>query len=421
MPSLLITLLLSVMAGPPSDASADVPSTTVRDDSRVPGTVITHQPASTRIYLGSPGIARLPSGVYLAKCDEFGPGTTEHTSAVTRVYRSDDGGRSWALVARLEDLFWASVFVHEGAAYLLGTTHHHGRVVIRRSDDGGRTWTQARDAASGLITAEGQYHTAPGPVLGHKGRLWRAVEDASNGRQWGLRYSAQMMSAPVDADLLSRNAWTFSNMIRRDGGWLEGDFKAFLEGNAVADGGRVFNVLRVQTDSGGRERAAICEVSADGRRLTFDPESGFIDMPGGAKKFTIRRDPNKDAFWTLASVVPPAVTAGRDEGRTPAGGIRNTLALLRSGDLRTWEVRCILLHHPDVEKHGFQYPDWLFEGDDIVAAVRTAFDDGLGGAHRAHDANYLTFHRFEDFRSLTLDDSVVDAATLGYTAGAVTP
>jgi len=31
---------------------------------------------------------------------------------------------------------------------------------------------------------------------------------------------------------------------------------------------------------------------------------------------------------------------------------------------------------------------------------RTAFDDGLGGAPRTHDANFLTFHRFGDFRAM---------------------
>ena len=35
-----------------------------------------------------------------------------------------------------------------------------------------------------------------------------------------------------------------------------------------------------------------------------------------------------------------------------------------------------------------------------VAAVRTAFDDDATGAHNAHDANYLTFHRWNNFRSL---------------------
>ncbi|HSH15297.1 MAG TPA: exo-alpha-sialidase, partial [Verrucomicrobiae bacterium] len=47
------------------------------DFSTVPGTIITHQPASTGIFLGSPGLAVLPDGTYLAKCDEFGPQSTE--------------------------------------------------------------------------------------------------------------------------------------------------------------------------------------------------------------------------------------------------------------------------------------------------------------------------------------------------------
>jgi hypothetical protein len=86
------------------------------------------------------------------------------------------------------------------------------------------------------------------------------------------------------------------------------------------------------------------------------------------------------------------------------GSIRNTLALTSSPDLLNWEVRAILLRHPDVAKHGFQYVDWLFDGEDIIAACRTAFDDGQGGAHNAHDANFLTFHRFENFRRLNMAD-----------------
>ena len=44
--------------------------------------------------------------------------------------------------------------------------------------------------------------------------------------------------------------------------------------------------------------------------------------------------------------------------------------------------------------------------DDLLVASRTAFDDGLGGARRAHDANFLTFHRFEKFREPTPEDGV---------------
>ena len=62
-------------------------------------------------------------------------------------------------------------------------------------------------------------------------------------------------------------------------------------------------------------------------------------------------------------------------------------------------TRELVLHHPDVEYHGFQYVDWLFDGDDLIVASRTAFDDGLGGAHNQHDANFLTFHRVVDFEA----------------------
>nr|MCR4574896.1 exo-alpha-sialidase [Lentisphaeria bacterium] len=44
---------------------------------------------------------------------------------------------------------------------------------------------------------------------------------------------------------------------------------------------------------------------------------------------------------------------------------------------------------------GFQYPAWQFDGDDdIILLSRTSYR----GAHTFHDANRLTFHRFENWR-----------------------
>ena len=74
---------------------------------------------------------------------------------------------------------------------------------------------------------------------------------------------------------------------------------------------------------------------------------------------------------------------------------------LSPADLKTWEVRSVLLYRPDTVTHGFQYADWLFEGDDLIAVSRTAFDDRHGGARNQHDANYMTFHRVENFRTRT--------------------
>ncbi|MCC6682562.1 MAG: exo-alpha-sialidase [Phycisphaeraceae bacterium] len=382
----------------------------------VPGVVIAHSPASSGIYVGSPGIAALPDGAYLAKWDEFGPQSTEHTSAITHVHRSQDRGLTWEHVARIDGAFWSSLFVHRDAVYLLGTECHHGRIVIRRSDDGGRTWTEPADTSSGLLTPEGQYHTAPMPILIHDGRIWRAMEDAMGGQEWGERYRAMMMTAPIEDDLLRQDSWTFSNTLAREPQWLGGEwpFRGWLEGNAVlSPNGEVVNILRVDHQLGGK--AAVVHVSADGKSVSFDPAKDFIDFPGGAKKFTIRFDENSKLYWSLTNLVPPRYA----DAQRRASTIRNTLALVCSSDLIEWTIRCIVLHDPDEGQHSsygrsaFQYVDWLFEGDDLILLSRTAYDDGLGGAHRGHDANFLTFHRIEHFRQLTLADSVVDVSTLG--------
>jgi hypothetical protein len=57
--------------------------------------------------------------------------------------------------------------------------------------------------------------------------------------------------------------------------------------------------------------------------------------------------------------------------------------------------------------------DWEIEGDDLIIASRTAWDDGLGGAHRTHDANLLTFHRLASFRELQPFDSAINPERLG--------
>ena len=368
--------------------------------SPVPGVVIEHSPAASGIYIGSPSLAVLTNGDYVASHDEFGPKSTEHQLAVSHIFQSRDRGKHWKRIATIHGAFWSTLFVHRGALYLVGTDKHHGNLVIRRSVDGGATWSSPTNSATGLLRNNGQYHCAPVPVIEHADRLWRGMEWRNPPIAWGINYRAGMLSVPVDADLLDASSWTYSNFLPSNRSWNGGDMGAWLEGNAVVTpAGEMVDVLRVQTLSPD-EKAAVVHISPDGKNTSFDPATGFISFPGGAKKFTIRFDPKSQRYWALASIV-----SDRDRANDP-GKIRNTLALTTSPDLRNWEVRCILLYHPDVKKHGFQYVDWLFDGDDIIAACRTAFDDGQGGAHNNHDANFLTFHRFANFRQLSMKDSV---------------
>jgi hypothetical protein len=395
--NLLSLLWIAAAAGP---VPAAAPEQARPRFDRVPGVVVDHSPASSGIYIGSPSLAVLPDGDYMASHDEFGPKSTEHVRAVTRVFRSSDRGQRWKRVSTIDGQFWSNLFVHQGALYILGTDKHHGNAIIRRSTDRGATWTSPTDSRTGLLRDNGEYHCAPMPVVVHQGRLWRGMEWRNPPIAWGINYRAGMLSVPVEADLLNAANWTFCQFLPSDRSWNGGDMGAWLEGNAVvAPGGELVDVLRVQTRSPD-EKAAIVRISADGKTATFDPETGFVQFPGGAKKFAIRFDPQSKLYWSLATIV-----TARHRANNP-GGIRNTLALTCSPDLVQWTVRCILLYHPDVAQHGFQYVDWLFDGEDLVAACRTACDDGVGGAHNNHDANFLTFHRFAGFRRLTMADSV---------------
>lgn len=369
------------------------------DFRQVPGVVIDHSPASSRVYIGSPSLAVWTNGDYLASHDFFGPGSQNRRTAV---FRSGDRGATWRRLTELDGQWWSTLFVHRGALYLIGTSRENGFAVIRRSTNGGQTWTTPRDKDSGLLRDDGRYHCAPVPVVAHGGRLWRAMEDTMGPGGWGSYFHAFMMSVPEDADLLQAANWRCSNRLGRDPQWLAGDFAGWLEGNAVVTpNGQIVDLLRVDT-SRYPEKAALVQISDDGRTASFEPQTGFVDFPGGAKKFTVRFDPRSDLYWSLATVVPPP-----QQNQARPGSVRNTLALTSSPDLRHWTVRCVLLHHPDAARHGFQYVDWLFDGDDLIAACRTAYDDGLGGAHNYHDANFLTFHRFKNFRQFTMKDSAL--------------
>jgi hypothetical protein len=399
---------LVAQVGPPVNPPFPVPPPNL---GLVPGMMIDYSPASSGKYLGSPSIVIWTNGDYLASDDDFG--------SVTTLFKSTDRGLTWQKLGVLSGQDWSTLFVNNGALYIIGSNGDngsYGSTVIRRSTDEGLTWTTPTNSASGLLLVAGSpgddYHCAPTPVQIHNGRLWRAMEHRvgpSGG--WAPYFRAFMMSAPTNADLLNAANWTFSSEIAGNSTWLNNQFGGWLEGNAVVGrDGRVFDMLRVDT-SGYPEKVAMISIGTNGDTASFNPASGFINFPGGAKKFTIRYDAQSDLYWTLTSWVQP-----QDQAAGAPGNVRNTLALVCSSDLTNWTVRCILLYHPDTAHHGFQYTDWQFDGNDLIAAVRTAYDDGLGGANSYHNSNFTTFQRIKNFRALTISNSYVYSASTNETA-----
>lgn len=363
------------------------------------------QDPATRTYLGSPSLVRLPDGALLATHDYFGPGCPrnhEDEEHLTSVYRSEDNGATWRNVTHIANAFWSTLFVHHGAGYLLGCSQQYGSIVIRRSEDGGFTWTHPADARTGLLFKGGAYHTppnyhcAPVPILRNGGRLYRAFEDCDP-CVWGSGFRAAVVSVPEAADLLDAAHWTMSNKLAFDPAWSPAEWgrlsrPGWLEGNCVeTPQGDIWNILRFHSDPL-TDKAAVVTVHDEGRRIAFDPATGFIDMPGGMTKFTIRRDPVTGQYLTLANPnTDPSMGATQ----------RNRLVLCASDDLRQWrELLELLTDDSGLDEAlsrqftGFQYVDWQFDGDDIIYLVRTAYD----GAHSYHDSNRITFHRLPAFR-----------------------
>ncbi len=360
--------------------------------------VVAFCPAETQTYLGSPSLVRLPDGSLVVSHDFFGPGSpkdAEGREYLTHVYRSADEGQHWERIAEIPGAFWSTLFLHQGALYLLGCSAEYGDIVIRRSEDGGRTWSTPADERSGLLFRGGpgrtppNYHCAPVPVLPYAGRLWRAFEDCDP-CVWGSGFRACVISAPEAADLLDARQWRMTNKLPYD---QESDPPAFggdgacgwLEGNVVLDpAGQLWDVLRVHsvTPEG---YAALVRIDPETHTLSFDPATGFIPFPGGMTKFTIRYHPDSGRYWTISNNVTNPANPSQ----------RSVLSLHSSADLRHWRHERTLLDNarlPDPEPErqvGFQYVDWQFDGDALIAAVRTAYR----GAHNFHDSNYIVFQR----------------------------
>lgn len=365
----------------------------------VPGDIVCYEPSSSQRYIGSPSLVTLPNGDYVASHDFFGPKSSEWQQATSRIYTSNNKGKTWRYLAEIHGAFWSSLFVHRGDLYLLGPDRHHGTVLIRKSVDGGKSWTEPTNRENGVILT-GEFHCAPMPVVEYNGRLWRPMETAHGPvLQWGKRYGAMVMSAPVDSDLMNSKSWQASAPLLYDSTYNNGDFLGWLEGNFVVDkDNKMWNMLRVGNKKSIDEKAAFVEIAPDGKTLSFDPKTGFVPFDGGSKKFVVKYDTLTQKYWTLANVVPDKYRKQFPE-RNPSG-FRNVLMLQSSKDLKKWDDVKVILQHDDVINHGFQYVDWSFEANDIIVLSRTAYFDGKSNAKNNHDANYLTFHRIENFRKL---------------------
>ena len=399
---LLATAIISFVAARMVVAEEKVPAPTLP-----PGVIIDQSPDFKTIHIGSPSIEILPDGSYVATHDFFGSGNDD---LATQVFESKDKGATWKKIARIPYQRATYLFYAQDALWGIGWTPGEGftdvskdaqcRITISKSNDGGHTWTTPLDSKTGSLiggTKELSVFCDPAPVLIHNGRIWKEVEQVveinpnSKPRNWMTQFCPMCMSAPLDGDLLDAATWTFSNAIpwvvrQNEHGWVEGNVLFTPDEKMIIQ-------MRVD-DAVNDGKAAQIHLSDDGKTATWDPETGFVEMPGGCKKFVIKYDTKTKKYWSLVNWIHPNDVDAPDKERT-----RNTLALVCSEDLKKWEIRTIVYRRDNL-KIGFQYVDWRVEGDDLACVCRLAWD----GAPNCHDANYLTFFRLKNFRTLTRDD-----------------
>ena len=339
-------------------------------------------------YLCSPSIVRHPDGYLLASMDLY---AHAHPQNLTLIFRSDDDGDSWHYVSELMPCFWGKLFVHRGELYMLACSTEYGDLLIGKSDDGGKSFCAPVCLLRGANGKNGSsgVHRYPQNNFYHGGRLYTTLEWGA----WANKeycHAAMVMSCDENSDLLDPASWSFSEPRAFDHFTEEltdlPKNSMTIEGTlTLAPNGKLLNIMRFARYG----YALAYEVNTD------DPEaklvySRLIEFPANLSKFTITRDEVSGYYYSVA-------TRLYDSNRNA----RDLLSLLRSPDLEHWEVVCDLHDYRGIDSKliGFQYVDFMIEGNDLLYLCRTA----LNGANSYHDSNYSTFHRVKDFRNITAD------------------
>lgn len=391
-------ILLLFLLGPLNCTKAQDHIDLEPEDSSLWISEIKWQDPKTGVYLGSPSLVKLKGGDILATFDYFGK---HSTSNITSVYKSSDEGLTWNHLTDLEEMFWGTLFTHNNDVYILGTTAGVTcrKIVIMKSTDDGLTWTDPKSKSTGILFDEGidgrnpLFHCAPTPVVEHDGRLYKGFEILTAFLPGMRGYNAFVVSVDADKDLLDASNWLKSTEVpfdtsrdpegsRNTTGWIEGNV-------VKGENGELWNIMRVNSTPF-VDRGAIISITEGGKKASFTPDN-FITLPGGMSKFVIRKDEETGLFIML--------TNNNTNPSYPAQ--RNKLSMYYSVNLRDWVHAKTLMEDlrdvsfdESVKSTGFQYPDWQFDGEDIIYLSRTAYD----GAQNYHNSNRITFGRLRNFR-----------------------
>ncbi|MAS37412.1 MAG: hypothetical protein CL610_25660 [Anaerolineaceae bacterium] len=413
-------------------------------------TVLYESPSPDDLYLGSPGLARLPNGRLVATFDFFGPGTDQlpeprmwrtftNTYHQGKVFVSDDHGQSWTHKVDFPFLH-ARPFAAGNSLYVLGLCND---LYIMGSHDGGETWTDPQPLTGYLewTGAASNMHYANGCVyLAIEKRLDRGVQG------WQVANIAPVvLRGRVSDDLTKPENWTFASdlvfmdVVNNDDlnhigvpfleadrqkmtypapkrgmapiGWLETQVVQIVDPDHYwfDPSGRTLH-LWARAHTGGTGYAAIAKVVEQGDQpgtgaMTTMLEAApsgksivYVPCPGGQMKFHILYDEPSRLYWLLSTqTTNSTIRAERlpDNRYGLPNNERRRLALHFSANMMDW---CFagLVAVGESEKEARHYASMVIDGDDLHVLSRS----GDTRAHDAHNGNLITFHTISQFRHL---------------------
>ena len=348
-------------------------------------------------FLGSPNILRLENGTYIASHDIFD--VTGHGS-LCLVFVSKDYGRTWNYLSKIDRCTWGNLFRRGDKIYMLGVSDAlNGDLVIYSSDNDCTSWSEP----TVLFKCHKDFslRCSPTAYAEFNGRLWFYFNNLCSTDKAG--FQTAVASVPLDSDYMNIKNWTFTPFLKFNSSWENIDGDAWgpcmlEEGNILINrDNELIMLLRYNSHRYDIPESDPTKIKAVMLKVDTDNPSAplkfikAIPFNGTFSKFYIRYDEESDLYYALLN-------------RMTTNKIwqRNVLSLYSSYDLESWKVERDLINLEDLEWHesnwesGVQYPTWFIEGNDIIAAVRSA----MNNAENFHNANAITYHRFKNFREM---------------------
>lgn len=402
---------------------------------------IYESPDPKSIFAYTPGLAELPNDCIILTMEQGGPGVKDLPQArvfgtpfVGSAYLSFDRGHTWQHAVDYP-MTHSRPFVAGNSLYILG---HNEDLTILRSDDMGKTWGKPV-----LLTHGERWHQSACSVWHDKGCVYLVMERVGpHGKNpWPVSACAPvLMRAPVGADLTRRESWTFAselvfqNEVDANGlewfgvpfypeveeafypaanrgcapiGWLETNVVKILDPNHYwyDETGRTYHLF-ARAHTGGTGYCAMLKAveQPDGTiRTMFETmpsgkRSLFLPMPGGQMRFHLIYDEESKLYWLLSSQATDSMTRaerlGADRYNLP-NNERHRLQLHFSKNCVDWCFAGIVALG-ETARCSRHYASMLIVGSDLLIASRS----GDQQAASAHNGNFISLHRVQNFREL---------------------